>query len=107
MATVTPINPEASEVERLKIQISRTSILNWDCWGETDVKQLARSVRAAAELARLATKGFHVAMQGNSLEGDSIEVQLVDDLVEMTAIGAFVLARQLGALEDEKPRDDA
>jgi len=75
-----------------------TGILNWDCWeDETDVKQLARNVRAVSELTNLAHKGLVTKLRHSSL--DDAEAQIVDDLLEMSALGAFVLARKLGALD--------
>src|ERR1700716_4094267 len=87
-------------IRELEQGLYRGSILNWDCWQSRDVKQLAGNVRAISELALLAFSGLRAIVEkGSTLSVDDMEMTLLDDLTNMSALGSFVLARELGAVE--------
>ena len=86
-------------VEHLEKELLRTSVLNWDCWGSRDVKQLAENVRTVSELALLAYTGLRT-MKGGPPSVDGVEWTILDDVLNMAALGSFVLSRELGAVEE-------
>ena len=98
-SNVTPISPQA-EVEGA---ITRASILNWNCSAEHDPKKLARLARSASALTSLAVRGLmHSDDLGDSGAGPDHARELVSELVELTDLLTFCLARELGAEDDDE-----
>ena len=93
------VSPQA-RVERLEKELYRTSVLNWDCWQSRDVKQLAGNVRTVSELVLLAHTGLRAILdKGGTCSVDNAEMAILDEPLNMAALGSFVLARGLDAVE--------
>ena len=91
----------AAKVERLPERITRGSILNWETTNSREPKELAHAALQAAVLSNLVTAGYTL-QDGGTGPGKDIEVGFVRECAELSALLSFVLARELGALDDDE-----